>query len=885
MTFLKTLPVKKVFLLLFLISLSLCLFAQQTGIKGSITDEKGNPLSFATIFVKQLGTGTTSNVDGQFEIHLKPGRYDMVFQHLGRQTAVRVIEVTNNLTELKIILDPQDIVLKEVTVGGDQEDPAYTIMRKAIAKANYHRNVVDHYSAKVYIKGSAKLKDYPWLAKKAMEKDGIEKGRVYLSESLSEIKFTRPNKFEQKVISVRSDRKENASPGSYIFGSFYEPEVAETISPLSPKAFSYYKFEYLGTFKDRDYEVSRIKVTPRSKGEDVVDGTIYIVEDWWSIHSLDIHTVKLGIDFQMKVTFAPIEDKVWLPVSHQFKVDDKVLGFEFEAHYLSSVSDYKIKLNQKIYVEKMEVIDEKKDKVLAKEVEKKQADIKKTSKKKSETKQLQERIAAGEEITRKELKTIIKDYEKEDRKTQKEPDVLSDFTFKDDSVSYKMDSSFWDEIRPIPLTNEEVKGYEKADSVSAIEAAKEQGDTVKQSKHKGFQPWDILVGDSYKVSKHSNFRIYMPMGGFNTVEGWNLIYKIGYGTILPDTNKTRIRIMPVFRYAFAREKASGYLNLMSSNKHFRLDVDGGRYVQQFNPENPILPIINTFTTLFLEKNLMKLYEQDFLSIKFRRDFNDKFNIATNWIWSDRSQLSNNSNYKIVDRDKIEDYTTNQPDNIEIEDTSFPNHQALTGSISISARPWMKYRSHNGRKYALQGSSPTFTLSYRKGFNNILNSDIDFDQIELGARHGFDLGAKGSIIFSIQGGMFLNNRKMYFMDFKHFLGNETPFVTSDPVGTFRLLDYYKHSTSDRYLVANVHYTFRKFLVTTIPYVRLAGIRENIFINYLRTPTSKNYTEIGYSIDGILRMFRLEAAASFEDGKYLNHGFRIGIATNISVNFSD
>jgi hypothetical protein len=69
------------------------------------------------------------------------------------------------------------------------------------------------------------------------------------------------------------------------------------------------------------------------------------------------------------------------------------------------------------------------------------------------------------------------------------------------------------------------------------------------------------------------------------------------------------------------------------------------------------------------------------------------------------------------------------------------------------------------------------------------------------------------------------------------------------------------------------------------VRLAGIREVIFLNYLKTPTSRNYTELGYSIDGILRMFRLEAAASFENGNYMNYGFRIGIASNIMVNFND
>jgi hypothetical protein len=888
-------PLHSFFVIIILLSLIPgILQAQQGGVKGIIKADDGSALSFATIFVKQLGSGTTSNEDGIYEIFLKPGRYELVFQHLGRKTEVRVIEVKEAFTVLDIVLQPQDIVLQSVEINADDEDPAYSIMRKAIAKANYHRNLLDSYSARVYIKGAGKLKDYPWLAKKQLQKEGIEKGRVYISESVSDIKFTRPNKFDEKVISIRSDGKDNnTSPNSYIFGSFYEPEVAETISPLSPKAFSYYKFEYHGTFKDRDYDVSRIKVIPRSKGDNVVDGMLYIVEDTWSIHSLDIHTVKLGVNVFIKVMCAPIEDKAWLPVSHKFRIDGKILGFEFEYNYLATVSDYKIKLNPKLYVEKMEVIDEKKDKALAKAVEKKQQVIKKQGKeKKDNAKQLQDRLASGEEITRKELKTIVKEYEKEERKTQKEPEVLSDNTFKIDSGAYKKDSSYWAGIRPIPLTREEVKGYQKADSMAVIERAKEEGDTLKQSKHKGFQPWDILLGDHYKIGKRSNFRIYTLNGGFNTVEGWNIIYKVAVGTVLKDTNKTRLSLTPVLRYSFAREKLLGYATFRLSNKKHRLEIEKGRYVEQYNQDDPILPIVNTFTTLFLEKNLMKLYERDFLDVRYRRVLNPFVTVTTNWTWArQRKELFNNTDYKLINHNKIEGYTPNRPVNDETPDpgtylgsTGFFNHPAIIGSVGITARPWLKYRIRNGSKYVIPNSSPTLTFDYRKGLKND-ESDVDFDHIELGVKHEFKIGARGRVDFSMRGGMFLNADKVYFMDYKHFLGNRTPFVTSDPVGSFRLLDYYRHSTADKYFAGNVHYQFRKFLVSTIPYVRMAGIRENVFVNYLATPTSQNYTELGYSIDGILRIFRLEAAAAFRNGRYDGSGFRIGIATTITVNFSD
>jgi hypothetical protein len=847
------------------------------GIRGTVKSDEGEVLAFTTIFVKQTGTGTTTNVDGYYELTLPAGNYEVVYQFLGYESEVRQIEVGNGFVEVNIAMKTQTIRLKDIEVKAGREDPAYTIMRKAIAKAKYHIQAVDTYSARVYIKGSGQLKDYPWLAKKALEKEGIVKDRVFVSESVSEIKYKRPNTFEEKVISIRSDGKDNnTSPNPFIFGSFYQPEVAGTVSPLSPKAFAYYRFEYQGTFTDRNYTVNRIKVTPRSKGDNVVDGVIFIVEDAWSIHSLDMHTTKMGVDIHMKMQYAPIEDKAWLPISNRFKIGGKFFGFEFAYDYLATVGEYKIAMNPEVYVEKMEVIDEKLEKEQAKEVQEKYG---------QKDQQLQERMASGKEINRKELNKMLKEYEKQERKQQKEPEVVSNSSFKIDSLAYKKNTAYWDSIRPVPLTKEEIKGYQISDSLALEERKKEVGDTVKTSKHAGFQPWDILVGDSYKLSKHSNFRIHTPLGGFNTVEGWNLIYKLTFGTIIQDTNKTRFSISPVFRYAFAQEKFSGLLNLRLQNKNYRLELQGGRYIRQFNPDEPILPLVNTFTTLFLEKNLMKIYERDFINLFYRSKINRILSVQTNWSWMRRRELFNTSNFKLIDRKKIENYTPNAPLNEELVDTSFPTHEAFIGSIGLVLRPWLKYRIRNGIKHEIPSSSPTFMLDYRKGFDNVLSSDVRFDQLELGMKYEFDVGVRGKVDLAVRGGMFLNNDKMFFMDYKHFLGNRTPFSTSDPVGSFRLLDYYRHSTSDRYFVVNTHYQFRKFLVTLIPLVRLTGIRENVFVNYLATPTSGNYTEVGYTIDGILRAFRLEGAVSFQDGKYQTYGFRIGIATSIGLRFSE
>jgi hypothetical protein len=67
------------------------------------------------------------------------------------------------------------------------------------------------------------------------------------------------------------------------------------------------------------------------------------------------------------------------------------------------------------------------------------------------------------------------------------------------------------------------------------------------------------------------------------------------------------------------------------------------------------------------------------------------------------------------------------------------------------------------------------------------------------------------------------------------------------------------------------------------LRFSGVRENIFVNYLKTKNSPHYTEIGYSLDNLFRIFRVEIAAGFENGQFLRARPLFGVATflNISI----
>ena len=103
--------------------------------------------------------------------------------------------------------------------------------------------------------------------------------------------------------------------------------------------------------------------------------------------------------------------------------------------------------------------------------------------------------------------------------------------------------------------------------------------------------------------------------------------------------------------------------------------------------------------------------------------------------------------------------------------------------------------------------------------------------------------------------------------------------------YRFLDYYRYSTQSQYISGIVHYQFRKFLLTQLPMLRFSGVRENIFFNYLKTQNSPHYWEIGYSLDNLFRIFRIEMGAGFENDMYQRGGVRFGIASFINISIAD
>ena len=854
--------------LLILISLLLPFSSLAGGIKGTIYSTEGDPLPFATIFVEELNTGTTTNGEAYFELNLPNGTYHLVFQYMGYESITRQVTIADNFVQLDIKLEPQVVMLQNVEVTAADEDPAYTIMRRAIAKSKYHQNQVDGYTSTVYLKGTGGLNKIPWLARRQLKKEGIDTSRTFVMESITEVTYERPATYKENVISVRSDGEDNqTSPMMYINASFYNEEIAGAVSPLSPRAFRYYRFEYEGTFMDRGYAVSKISVTPRSRGDDVFSGILNIVEDDWSIYSLDLDVTKLGIEFNIKQLFAPVKENLWLPVSHRYFITGKILGFGFEYQYLASISDYEVTLNPEL-PEDIIVVDEKKietDKSIVK------------------NKDITE-INDSTKLGRKTLRKMLKEYEKEEQKAKEEPDVISQRSQKIDSLAYKKDSLYWQQVRPIPLSDREIRGYQQMDSVARAEKEERKQDSVKTVKRNTFKIQKVITGGNFKLGKKSRLEIdnMLTNINYNTVEGVNLMYGLRYKT--SGKKGSSFSFGPQFRYAWEREVLNGRLNFKYNkfknpgNSH-ALSLESGRFISQYNDAEPITPFLNTLTTLLLERNLMKIYEKDYLRAEWGQQINYKWKYRLQTEYATRYPLQNNADWTLIEN-KNRTYTSNFPFNAETE-TEFPQHNAFTTALEISWQPNLKFTKLNGVLQPQDEEAATYTLGYRGGFAGVLDSDVDFNHLYFRLEDKFDIGIRGTFTYTGEVGGFLNNDNLYFMDYKHFLGNQTPFLSSDLTGRFRLLEYYGFSTANEYLQLNSNFQWRKFLLTQIPLVRLTGLKENLVMNYLTTTGINHYVEVGYGLDYIFRLFRLEAITSWENGQFRDFGIRIGFVTSIEI----
>ncbi len=305
----------------------LCLsavFSQAQSLKGTITDAEGRPVSYATIYIREIALGIVANEQGEFVSHLEQGRYVGEFSALGYEKQLLPFTISDSETTLRITLQQKAYSLREVVVHGRGEDPAYAIMRKAIAHAPFYRFQVKAYQADVYIKGTLKTGKLPSLGSVLIgdQKTKIKNlsNKLFLMESQNEVKFKAPNTYDQKVValssSIPAEFDDEKMAMNVVTSNVYDPELFGVTSPLAPGAFSYYKFVLEGVTTEGSRVINKIRVIPKKNNTQLVNGWLYILDGTWNLQHIDFTVRQMGVNFRNHVSFHEVKPDVWLPTAY-----------------------------------------------------------------------------------------------------------------------------------------------------------------------------------------------------------------------------------------------------------------------------------------------------------------------------------------------------------------------------------------------------------------------------------------------------------------------------------------------------------------------------------------------------------------------------------------
>ncbi|MFN4299642.1 MAG: DUF5686 family protein [Thermaurantimonas sp.] len=370
--------------------------------------------------------------------------------------------------------------------------------------------------------------------------------------------------------------------------------------------------------------------------------------------------------------------------------------------------------------------------------------------------------------------------------------------------------------------------------------------------------------------------------GFNAVES----FYVRLGASISSTGWSKltynVEVRPSIAMDYLRWKQSLTWNFLH-RYNGKGEITFGNTIFQINENDPVLPVINSFYSLFLNENYASFYEKSFIKGVFSISVRS-FDIRLLAEHSHRRSLNNT-----LIRSPLWDSGTFLPNNPDhppaITADGFQNHWGLTFDLDISWQPGRYYLDANGRKIPLKSERPTYFLNYRKGVK-ALNSTVDFDQITFGLQLKRRISRYGVSTLDVQYGRFVQKTNVPFIDFKHFNGIQTLFLqpTSDrwsDIRQFRTLRYYDFSTDEYFFELHYIHRFGGALFNNWKSFSRLNIHTVAGLNLLSTEAENIYFEPFIGFENLFKIFKIQLAYGMDNWQKSRVTFRLGFNFNIGI----
>ena len=814
----------KITLFLFLFA-----FVAQSQIKGVVKDAEGKTLPFVNIFEEDTYNSTTSNDQGRFELSIKtPGKHIILFQYLGYKTAKRVVEVSNAPIEIEVILAEENISLNEVIVDRGI-NPADEIIRNAIKNKKANTEKSSRYTADFYSRGIFRVKNLPKtiLGQKLDFFDEIidstRSGILYLSETVSKVTFQKPDKLKEVIVASKVSGNDNGFSFNNAADAnfdFYDNYLPFDVNVVSPIADNAFNY-YKYTFEGS-----------------------FFTEKNQQINKIKV-LPRRATEPVMSGYIYIVDDSYAI-----YAVDVTFTGKQIQNPALNTMSltqNFSYNNTTKIWTKNTQTID-------------------------FDAGMFGINMSGG-------FTYVFSNFEF--------PEQFAKRTFTAEVVRFeqnanKKEDSFWNTIRPVPLTLEETTDYVKKDALQEKKKSEVYLDSIDNKRNK-FKVMDIVTGYTYSNSfKKWKISYDGPLmnTSFNTVQGFTTSVGLSF-TKRNEEKRTYYQFGSNVAYGFSDEafRPTGYFSAGLDNKtKTYLSVYGGNAAAQFNPEEPISKIINTVSTLLFKNNFIKLYEKNYIATSLSRELFNGLNMSFGLEYSERKALYNTTDYTLLKSDDL--YTSNNP--LLPYDFSTPvieKHNLAKLTIGARIKFGQQYITRPDGKYNLGNDKyPTLSLGYEKGLMSN-KSNYNFDKIAARVTQDLTLGNKGILSVNVKAGKFFNADGISFVDFKHFNGNQTHVSLTNTNNAFNLLPYYSASTNDSYFETHLEYNDKGYIMNKIPLLNKLQSKLMLGFKNLAIPERSPYQEYSVGLSnlgfGKFHILRVDYIRSYQNG-YQGDGVMFGVS---------
>jgi hypothetical protein len=736
-----------------------------------------------------------------------------------------------------------------------------SIIQNSLIKTTEHSAQLKNFSFQAIVSEKARFTDIIGIGEKRLERiEGVREGQWYGHNTISDVFSQKLNQSVHEINQIELLNKKDARPTLFFWPDFYQDIVGPNcISPLNYQAYLYYDYISLGDTTVQGHRAFQYLIKPKTTLDRLFKGKIILSKDGSLIHAnLTVFADALNYHLELNHQFALGK---WLPFELKIQISGGLLGnngeFLIQEKVLSTPMEWKHdesllgkNINEKLNIAER-VFDE------------------------TYVSQLLGNLHNSMILkwkSRSQTGFFTVDSVRKSKDFRLENSIKSNSAFFQDGqiaeAGENLPQAFYEPVRKAPL------GWQDIIFSRSFYFGKMQKD---------FYPYEVY----YKAPIFDT--------NFNTAEGF--VSNVGLVLRKRWARYRFIETESVGRHSYLLNQNSGFLKLRYKTERFDIQLARGNFVAQYNSDNSIAPEMNSLSTLLLKNNQMKIYRKDYWSLYWINRISSTLFFKGNLEFAERSQMNNVSDYYWVNY-LGRKFTSNNPTNSEYPVEGFNTHKAFTTQFTLGFRPFLDHAYEDQERINNWGSSPLILLKYRAGWKNVWGSTTDFNHFELTYIQNITVSPWVKLGLLVNTGTFWGAKAKYFIDYKHFNGNVNLIQASDMLASHRLVGYYQNftlganqrlnvnhysnSTAGNYLEALSFLQFTNLWLKPALGIRQSFIKEVLIANVVWVPNQKLlYREIGYGLDGVFKVLRIEAIASFNNAQFGYVGLRLNLNSRIRV----